>query len=77
MNVTTYTFQSPYPNQVQVGRPDSSSAKADTTEQGGAELVKTTNTSLADAQGFQTTQTNEVTPTVSDGETGNTLDIYA
>ena len=31
MNVTQYLFQSPSPNQVQVGRPDPSSMKEDTT----------------------------------------------
>ncbi len=77
MNVTTYTFQSPYPNQVQVGRPDPSASKADATEQGSAELIKSTNTSMNDAKSFQATQTSEVTPTVSNGDTGNTLDIYA
>ena len=31
MNVTQYLFQSPSPNQVQVGRPDPSSVKENTT----------------------------------------------
>lgn len=74
MNVTSYTFQSPYPSQVQVGRPDPSSQKADTSSQGSMELMTNTNPSISDAKSFQATQTSEVKPTV---DSGNTLDIYA
>ena len=74
MNVTQYTFQSPYSNQVQVGRPDTSVQKADEAQQASSELMKNTNTSLSSAQSFQSSQTQEVTPTVS---SSNLIDIYA
>jgi hypothetical protein len=73
MNVTQYTFQSPYPNQVQVGRPDPSSKQEDSSSEGTSELIKSTNTSLSDAKNFQTTQKEEVKPTVN---SGNVLDTY-
>jgi len=67
MNVAQYTFQSPSPNQFQVGKPDPSSQKSDAT----------TNSSTSESKTFQTTkitQTKEVEPTVS---SEHTLDIYA
>lgn len=74
MNVTQYTFQSPYPSQVQVGRPDPSSTQESNSSDNGSELIKSTNTSLSDAKNFQTTQKQEVKPTVN---SGNVLDTYA
>ncbi|RLA79697.1 MAG: hypothetical protein DRG78_12450 [Epsilonproteobacteria bacterium] len=73
MIVTQYTFQSPYSSQVQVGRPDPSAQKADDAQQASAELMKNTNSSLSQAQSFQSSQTQEVTPTVS---SSNHIDIY-
>ncbi|MEA2092257.1 MAG: hypothetical protein U9O83_07830, partial [Campylobacterota bacterium] len=60
MNVTQYTFQSPYPSPFQVGRADSTSQKTDTAGQGSSELIKNTNRSLSNAQSFKATQTQEV-----------------
>ncbi len=74
MNVTQYTFQSPYSSPFQVGRPDSSSQKTQSVEQASSELPSSTNSSLADAKNFQATQIGEVTPTL---DSGNTIDIYA
>ena len=74
MNVTQYTFQSPYSSQVQVGKPDMSAQKANETQQASSELIKNTNTSLSEAQSFQSSQTQEVTPSVS---SSNLIDIYA
>jgi hypothetical protein len=73
MNVAQYTFQSPYSSAFQVGRPDPSSAKSDTTGDSSG-LVKSTNTTLNAAQSFEATQTSEVTPTV---DSAPLLDIYA
>ena len=73
MNVTRYTFQSPYSSQFQVGRPDPSSKQADTTQDSSG-LIKSTNTSLANAASFEATQTGEVTPTVNSAPL---LDLYA
>ncbi len=74
MNVTQYTFQSPYSSQVQVGRPDPSSQKSDASQSDGSELINSTNSSMQNAESFQTAQTQEVKPVV---DTGNTLDVYA
>ncbi|WP_373001642.1 hypothetical protein [Sulfurimonas sp.] len=74
MNVTRYTFQSPYPSQVQVGRPDPSSKQESSAPDTGSEIIKSTNTSLANAQSFQATQTSEVKPTVGSSPL---LDTYA
>jgi hypothetical protein len=74
MNVTQYTFQSPYSSPVQVGRPDPSSKKETSSQLDTSGLIKSTNTSVSDAKSFQATQTKEVEPTV---DSGSTLDIYA
>ncbi|EDZ63358.1 hypothetical protein SMGD1_1120 [Sulfurimonas gotlandica GD1] len=74
MNVTSYTFQSPYPNAVQVGRPDPSSKQESSAPDTGTEIIKGTNTSLAKAESFQATQIQEVKPTV---DSGSTIDVYA
>nr|WP_321267096.1 hypothetical protein [uncultured Sulfurimonas sp.] len=74
MNINSYTFQSPYPNQVQVGRLDSSSKQENTTTDSGSELLKNTNTTLKEAKSFDSTQTNEVKPSVNSSKL---LDIYA
>lgn len=61
MNVTQYTFQSPSPNQVQVGKPDANSQESNST-------------STDDSKALQTSQTQEVKPVV---DSEHTLDIYA
>ena len=74
MNVTRYTFQSPYPNQIQIGRPDPSVKQEQSAQNASEQLLKSTNDSLANATSFQATQTSEVTPTVS---SSHVLDTYA
>ncbi len=74
MTVASYLFQSPYSSSVQVGRPDPSVKKEESTQSGTAELPASTNQSLQDAKSFQATQTSEVKPTV---DSTNLLDIYA
>jgi len=73
MNVASYTFKSPYPSSVQVGRPDPSS-KQDNNADAGSENIKGSNTTLTKAENFQANQTQEVKPKL---DTGRTLDIYA
>lgn len=68
MDITRYTFQSPYSSQVQIGKPETSTIKGD------SELPKSTNESLKNAQSFQATQIKEVTPKV---DSNPTLDTYA
>ena len=68
MDITRYTFQSPYANQVQIGKPEVSSIKGD------SELPKSTNESLKNAESFKATQIKEVTPKVS---SDSALDTYA
>jgi hypothetical protein len=72
MQVAQYTYQSPSPNAVQVGRLDPSSVKDDSSKSSN-ELPKSTNETLTKAQNFEATQVKEVTPTV----TANSIDVYA
>jgi len=74
MNVTRYTFQSPYPNQVQIGRVDPNSKEESSTKDTNSELLKNTNTTVSEAQSFQATQTSEVEPSVN---SSRLLDTYA
>jgi hypothetical protein len=74
MNVTQYTFQSPYNSSFQVGRVDPNSKKDTSTQDSSPEFLNNTNGSLKNSRNFQATQTNEVKPVV---DSGNTLDIYA
>lgn len=71
MNVSNYIFQSPYPSQVQVGRPDTSATQEEQSKQ---TAVSTPNTSLEKAKSVQAVQTQEVKPKV---ETSSLLDTYA
>ncbi len=71
MNVTNYTFQSPSPVQVQVGKPVPDSGESSGNS---AELTKNTDQTLTDAKNFQTSQTQEVTPKV---DSPHLLDTYA
>ncbi len=74
MNVTQYTFQSPSTMQVQVGTPVKSAEPVETPSQSNEQLPKEVNKSLTDAKNFQTSQTQEVTPSV---DSKYSLDIYA
>ena len=74
MQVTRYTFQSPYPNQVQIGRPDASSKSEDSSSSSATELdTSSTNQTMQDAKAFEASQTKEVTPEVASKQL---LDIY-
>jgi len=76
MNVTQYTFQSPYSSPVQVGRLDPSSVKEEgsVSAASSGQSAPVVNETLSSAQSFEATQTSEVTPTV---ETNQLLDVYA
>ena len=70
MTVNSYLFQSPSPNQVQVGRLDPNSAQ----EKDTSSSPNTQNTALqAKADTFIATNTQEVKPTI----TANSIDVYA
>lgn len=69
MQVTRYLFQSPYSSPVQFGRVDPSSKDS---SQDNTKLLNSTNETANKAQIFESTQTKEVTPTVS-----GKLDVYA
>lgn len=68
MDVTRYTFQSPYPSQIQVGKPDTSVSK----EGGASNLSNGTNEVLQKAKEFESSNKQEVKPSV---ETQNLLDV--
>ena len=74
MNISRYLFQSPYSSQVQIGRPDPSVKKEDSTQSTGAELSKNTNLTQQKAEQFKATQVSEVKPTV---DSKQLLDTYA
>lgn len=74
MNVGSYIFQSPYSSSVQVGRPDPSVKKEDSSAQSGNSSFSAINPTVQEAQTLQATQTQEVKPTV---ESAQLLDIYA
>lgn len=71
MQVQQYTFQSPSPQQVQIGRPDASSVKQ---EQNTSQQSPVKEQSVAKAEAFVATQKTEVTPSVSSNKL---LDVYA
>jgi len=72
MQVARYTFQSPYPNQVQIGRPDPSASMKDNSDKGLDSSI--TNKTMRDAKNFEISQTKEVKPEVV---TNQLLDVYA
>ena len=67
MEITHYTFQSPYSSQIQIGKPDVMTLKGD------AEPPKSTNELLQKAESFEATQLKEVTPNV---DSKDALDVY-
>lgn len=76
MEVKNYTFQSPYPSPVQVGRPDPSTKKEDTSTEDASTKTTfiepvSTNETLQAAQSLESSLKSDVTPTL------NTLDTYA
>ncbi len=73
MQVSSYTFQSPYPNQVQIGRPNVSSESDKSSTTSGFDTSSTDRT-LQSAKSFEASQIKEVTPEV---ESKQVLDTYA
>ncbi len=75
MNVTQYTFQSPYSSPVQVGRLDPNSIK-DTSSSGSdtSSLLKSSNQTLQDAKTLESALKSDVKPLVSSSAS---LDTYA
>jgi hypothetical protein len=72
MQVAKYTFQSPYPSPVQVGRLDPSSLKDESTKNSSQDL-NIPNETVQKAQTLQNSLKGDVRPTV----TSNRLDVYA
>ena len=71
MTVERYLFQSPSSSQVQIGRPDPSVKKEDSSVKTSGESIP--NTLEQKAQTFEAAQVKEVEPTV---EPNRLLDIY-
>ncbi len=69
MNVSRYLFQSPYNNQVQVGKLDTSAKQ----ESNSTENIPIQDEILKKAENFQNTQTKEITPSV---ESPSQIDLY-
>jgi len=72
MNVAKYTFQSPYPSPVQVGRLDPNLSRESSSLSANSNF--TTSPIQSKAQSFQSSQEKEVIPSVS---ADRLLDTYA
>lgn len=72
MEVTRYTYQSPYTSPVQFGRAETSAQKEKEQEKTN-ELLTQTNQKAQEAQQFQASQMQEVKPSVELSK----LDLYA
>ncbi|WP_152184083.1 hypothetical protein [Sulfurimonas indica] len=72
MKVVQYTFQSPYPSSMQVGRLDPNSVKDDNTKNS-SQGFNAQNETVQKAKIVQESLKQEVKPTLS----SNQLDIYA
>ncbi|MDY0116732.1 MAG: hypothetical protein RBR59_04035 [Sulfurimonadaceae bacterium] len=70
MQVAQYTYRSPSPDAVQVGKLDPNSVKENAINT--TEVPKIPNETQEKAQNFQATQTKEVTPTL----TPDSIDLY-
>ncbi|QOP46590.1 hypothetical protein [Sulfurimonas paralvinellae] len=73
MQVAQYTFRSPYPSPVQVGRLDPSSVKDNGTNSSQSDPAALTNETQKKAKNFEATHKKDVVPAVSN----NLLDVYA
>ena len=73
MQVAKYTFQSPYPNPVQVGRLDPSSEKENAANSKQSDPAAFTNETEQKAKSLQSSLTQEVKPALSN----NHIDLYA
>ncbi len=60
MDVKRYTFQSPYPSQVQIGRPDPTVKQEQSSNEASSDLLKNTNEVQKKATAFEATQKQEV-----------------
>lgn len=74
MNISRYIFQSPYPNQVQIGRPDPSASKDLSSHQQSTEILENPDTIEDKSAALSQTDQKDVKPEVS---STNLLDTYA
>lgn len=74
MDVSRYMFQTPYPHQVQIGRPDPSVKQEEEQNKQSVSLAQNTNQTAQQAQNFQASQTKEVELSVAPQ---HELDTYA
>ena len=72
MQVQRYTFQSPYPNQIQIGKPDTSAKEQESLQNSQQSLVQNSNETLNKATEKEITKNINVNP-----DTNIALDIYA
>ena len=75
MDVTRYTFQSPYSSQIQIGKPDPTSKQEAQAQNTNSEFIGDMNKSTKDTQVIQSiNNTTEVEPTIKSEQL---LDLYA
>lgn len=75
MNVNSYIFQSPYSNQVQIGRLDTSSSSNDTSVN--QETTNTSQQAAKQAPKFENMDTQQTTETQPVQTSDSSLDLYA
>jgi len=73
MQIAQYTFQSPYPSPIQVGRLDPNSLKDNTANSSQSNPAALINETEQKAKNLESSLKQEVKPTVSN----NKVDIYA
>ncbi len=77
MEVTRYTFQSPYPNQIQIGQVDPSTAQQEKTQQETAELNYDSNSALKRADTYSFEQKSGIKEAVSGTTSSSTSTALA
>ncbi len=74
MEVSQYTFKSPYPNPVQFGQKDTTAEQNSASNQEASKLTQQADTTQQAAAQLTSEQTQDVTPNVSQTRL---LDVYA
>jgi len=75
MNVNSYIFQSPYSNQVQIGRLDTSSSSSNTSVN--QEMTNTSQQTAKKAPKFENMDTQKTTESQPVQTSDTSLDLYA
>ena len=72
MQVTQYTFQTPYPNQLQIGRPDTATQQQERQQAETQRLDEANNTSMQNAKEYELKLQSSIKEKVSTTATAET-----